>query len=501
MQYHKVLERQIKKLLPEIYSSNTDLLPFLTSVSNAYTTYEKDKKISDHVFAISEKEYQEVTNNLHEQNQIKNKSILQLKEAIKSLAPYSTSDIDGDDDLIKIIGFLQHQIILSKELESELINAKEAAEKAATAKSDFLSVMSHEIRTPLNAIIGYIHLLQQEETLPSQNEFLRILQISADNLLSLINDVLDFGKIEEGKIAFSERDIDIRQLVNNIRQANKIRAEERGNRIRVMFDEDIPMFIKCDEIRLTQVLNNLISNAIKFTRNGSITIEVLFKNETDTHIELYFAVADTGIGIPEEKQQLIFERFTQANSNITREFGGFGLGLAIIKKLLQLQQSDIGVESTPGKGSKFFFSLLFHKSKVTVKEEKSVDTTRPDLKGILVLLVEDVEFNVMFAKKLLSNWNANVEVAENGLVAINKVKAKDYDIVLMDIQMPVMDGLTSSLRIREFNTKVPIIALTASTSSELQEKAFECGINDYVSKPLNPSQLFSTIFKYTLENV
>jgi signal transduction histidine kinase/CheY-like chemotaxis protein len=478
MEYHKVLERQIKKLLPETYLNNPELSPFLLSISNAYNTYEKDKKISDHVFAISEKEYQEVTNNLNEQNQIKNKSILQLKSAIKSLAPDAISAFDSDSsnegDLIKIIDFLQRQIILTKELEVELRNAKDAAEQAASAKSDFLSVMSHEIRTPLNAIIGYIHLLQQEDTLPSQNEFLRILQISADNLLSLINDVLDFGKIEEGKIAFSERDIDIRQLVNNIKQANRIRAEERGNKLRVMFDEDIPMFIKCDEVRLSQVLNNLISNAIKFTRNGSITIEVLSKKETGTHIELYFAVADTGIGIPEEKQQLIFERFTQANSNITREFGGFGLGLAIIKKLLQLQESDIGVESVPGKGSKFFFSLQFHKSKVTVKEEKSIDTTRPDLKGIHILLVEDVEFNVMFAKKLLSNWNALVDVAENGLVAVEKIRTNDYAIVLMDIQMPVMDGLTASMKIREFNNKVPIVALTASTSSELQEKAFHC---------------------------
>jgi len=248
MNYHKVLERQVSKLLPESYLQDEHILKFLSTISNSYNTFEKDKKISEHAFAISEKEYQELTKYLREQNDIRHQSILQLKEAIRSLDKDSIVDLDEtDDNLINIIAFLQKQIVKSKEIETHLIEAKEFAEKAAMAKSDFLSVMSHEIRTPLNAITGYIHLLQNEDPLPSQVDFLRILQISANNLLSLINDVLDFEKIESGKIVFAERDIDLRHLINNIKQANRIKAEEKGNTIKVMFDDDVPVFIKGDE--------------------------------------------------------------------------------------------------------------------------------------------------------------------------------------------------------------------------------------------------------------
>jgi len=497
MNYHKVLERQISKLLPEKYLGDEQIVRFLSTVSNSYQTFEKDKKMSEHAFSVSEKEYQELTKYLRQQNQITHQSIVQLKEAIKSLDKDAIVDLDEtDDNLITIIAFLQKQILKSKEIETHLIEAKEFAEKAAMAKSDFLSVMSHEIRTPLNAITGYIHLLQNEDPLPSQVDFLRILQISADNLLSLINDVLDFGKIEEGKIIFSERDIEIRHLVNNIKLANRIKAEEKGNTIKVMFDDDIPVFIKGDEVRLTQVLNNLLSNAIKFTHNGRITLEVHLKNLTHNNVTIYFAVKDTGIGIAKDKQELIFERFTQENSHITREYGGSGLGLAIIRKLLLLQNSDIFVESEPGKGSTFYFSLTFGRSAILHREEKIMDNIKNDLMGARILLVEDVEFNVLLAQKILTRWNAEVTTAENGLVAVGKMKKGEFDIVLMDLQMPVMDGLTASMEIRKFNTQTPIIALTASTSIEVQERVFGSGMTDFVSKPLNPSYLYDTILKY-----
>jgi len=497
MEYHPVLEKQIKKFLPEQYIDDEKINQFFSIVSNSYRSFEKDKKISEHAFNISEQEYREVTQHLHEQHEITQQSILQLKEAIKSLAPDALSAIDDDENnLISIIGFLQEQILKAKELELALIQSKEFAEKAANAKSDFLSVMSHEIRTPLNAIIGYIHLLQNEDPLPSQVDFLRILQISADNLLSLINDVLDFSKIEEGKIVFSERDIDIRQLVNNIKMANRIRAEEKGNMLKVMFDDDVPPFIIGDDIRLMQVLNNLVSNALKFTHNGRVVIEVQLKAQTAKDVTLHFAVIDTGVGISKDKQQMIFERFTQENSNITREYGGSGLGLSIIKMLLNLQHSEILVDSEPGKGSNFHFDLKFNRSLVTKREEKRNDDVKPDLKGISILLVEDVEFNVILAHKILTNWNAKVTVAENGAVAVEKVRNNNYDVILMDLQMPVMDGLTSAREIRKFNTHTPIIAQTASTSNDIQELVYECGMNDYVSKPLNPRYLYPTILKH-----
>lgn len=498
MAYHKVLEKQITKFLPSHYLEDPNVQEFLAMVSSSYHTFEKDKKISEHAFTISEKEYKEVTEDLRRQNDIKHQSISRLKEAISSLDSASLGDLgDNNDDLINIIAFLQKQIVKTKELETELIHAKEIAENAASAKSDFLSVMSHEIRTPLNAIIGYIHLLQNEDPLPSQLDFLRILQISADNLLSLINDVLDFSKIEEGKIIFAERDVDIRALVNNIKLANRIKAEEKGNLLKVMLDDDIPPFVKADDVRLTQVLNNLLSNAIKFTHNGNVTLEVYMKSATPTDVEIYFAVIDNGIGIPKEKLDLVFERFTQENSNITREYGGSGLGLSIIKKLLHLQKSDIHVESEVGKGSKFYFTLRFEKSATVSREEKQVKNERLDLKGLKILLVEDVEFNVLLAQKMLQNWNAAVTVAANGKIAVDIMNDHNFDLILMDLQMPVMDGLTATMKIREFNTSTPIIALTASTSSEIQDKVSESGFNDFVSKPLNPRYLYTTILKHT----
>ena len=499
--YHKLLEKQVRKLLTSAQLEQEPIRHFLEVVNNSYSNFDRDKKISEHAFAISEKEYQEVTRDLQAQNDIRLQSIVKLKNAIRSLntaANLHFSEAD-DADLISVISFLEEQIQKTKELETELIHAKEVAEGAAKVKADFLSVMSHEIRTPLNAILGICHLLSEDVKLPSQVENLDVLNIAANNLFSLINDILDFGKIDEGKILFSEKNIDIRRLVSHIKTANRIRADERGNTLKLMLDEDLPAFVKGDDVRLGQVLNNLVSNAIKFTSNGNIVIEVLLKKVLEGQVELYFSVTDNGIGIERSKQKLIFERFTQANSEITREFGGSGLGLAIVKKLLILQHSDIHVESEPGKGSKFHFTLLFKTGDAVVEDKKKPKGLRGDLKGVKVLLVEDVEFNVIVAEKMLKSWNATVEVSDNGLKALGKMKSNLYDIILMDIQMPIMDGYTASKCIREFNTSIPIIALTASTSADIQQKAHDSGMTDYLSKPFNPSELFETIYKYTLK--
>jgi signal transduction histidine kinase/ActR/RegA family two-component response regulator len=499
MEYHSILEKQIRKFLTSNYQENEELKKLLETISKSYHTFERDKNIADHAFEISEKEYQNVNADLQAQIDIRKSSIIKLKDAIRSLDTSEANNFnDKDEDLINIINFLEIQIKKTKQLESELILAKETAEKASKAKSEFLSIMSHEIRTPLNAIIGTNNLLHYQDPLPSQKELLNVMKISSENLLSLINDVLDYGKLEEGKIVLAERDMNLKKFVKNLRAAHRLRAEEKGNNLRLMYDEDIPDFVIGDDIRLGQILNNLISNAIKFTKKGVITIEVLLNHISDESVFVDFAIIDNGIGISVDKQEMIFDRFTQANTNITREYGGSGLGLTIIKLLLQLQKSDISLSSEEGAGSKFYFTLGFKKSNTSLQDEedKIQNNDAPDLTNIHILLVEDVEFNVMVAEKMLQNWKATVDVASNGEIAVEKAKQNKYDIILMDLQMPVMDGYTATRKIRESNNTTPIIALTASITMDIQGRAMEFGMNDCITKPFNPNDLLAVIIKF-----
>jgi signal transduction histidine kinase/ActR/RegA family two-component response regulator len=502
MAHHPILEKHIQKYLSADLLAVDAIQQLLEAIGKSFISFDRDKKITEHAFEVSETEYQKATKDLQAQSEIRNESIKKLKQAIRSLDPSAPQQFsDDDNDLIHIISFLEDQIRKTKALEQELINAKNAAEKAAMAKSEFLSVMSHEIRTPLNAIIGTIMLLQYQDLQPDQKELLNVMEISAENLLSLINDVLDYSKLEEGKIIFAERNINILHFLKNIKMANRVKAEERGNLIKIIYDDDIPEFVVGDDVRLGQILNNLVSNAVKFTKEGTITIRVELKEMYKTDLALGFSIEDTGIGIPKEKQELIFERFTQANNNITREFGGSGLGLTIIRRLLQLQGSDIFIESEHGVGSRFFFTLAFKKSSTEIREEaKHSGDLKFDLSGTRILLVEDVEFNVMVAQRMLRNWHATVDHAENGALAVEKVIANDYDLVLMDIQMPVMDGYTATHEIRKFNNKLPIIALTASIiTPDIQGKAFEAGMNGCITKPFNPNDLYSIIVEKSLK--
>lgn len=383
-----------------------------------------------------------------------------------------------------------------KETEAALVKAKMIAEHSAKAKSNFLSVMSHEIRSPLNAIIGFIHLLSSEEYLPDQEEYIRAINVSSANLLSLINDILDFSRIDEGRIEFNATRLDLRELVEKIKVSNSFAANDRGNELTVVYGGDLPDVVKCDEVRLTQILNNLVSNAVKFTHKGKVTIEVTKVGETLNTELIHFLVRDTGIGIAPQSQDRIFERFTQANSDIDRRYGGSGLGLAIVKKLLQLQGSDIYLESELGKGSVFSFTLAMQKEHqqdlVTAQLQEEVQA---DLTGIQILLVEDMPFNQMMANAMLKQWNAEVDIADNGRIAVDFCRQKKYDLVLMDLQMPVLDGISAVKEIRCFDRDLPVIALTASASVEMQEEIRQSGFNDYVSKPFTPSNLYLKIKK------
>lgn len=398
--------------------------------------------------------------------------------------------------------YIFEDITQRKKHEQVLVIAKQEAEESAFAKQQFLSAMSHEIRTPMNAVIGMTHLLLQENPKPEQIDNLKTLKFSSDNLLVLINDILDLSKIEAGKMIFEETDFDLKELVFNIKNSLNYKAEEKGIKLNIRLDPSLPKLMVGDQVRLSQVLNNLMSNAIKFTEKGSVTIDIMLESEEIESLKINFAVIDTGIGISQDKLDYIFESFTQENTDITRRFGGTGLGLAITKRLLQLQNSQIYVESTVGKGSVFYFSLGFKRSlkEEITSETKIINYAGTDLGYIKLLLVEDNEINQIVATKFLKKLNIKPDYASNGKLAIEKAKTKAYDIILMDLQMPEMGGYEATRAIRNLggkNATIPIIAVTAGVILDTHNRAMAAGITDFTAKPINPNELYQKIVKYT----
>jgi signal transduction histidine kinase/CheY-like chemotaxis protein len=496
--YHKLLQRQLNKFSCEELLQNEAFEKFIQSVSDSYKSYDKDKEMSDHSFIVSENEFSAINKKLKEEVEVRRISVEKIKDTLRQIK--SSSAAEDENDLLEILNILNREIEKRKEAEELSREAKEQAEKASMAKSEFLSVMSHEIRTPLNAVIGMGHLLLKNNPRTDQLENLSALKTSADNLLVLINDILDFNKIEAGKLELEFTEFNIVKQAADIVAANKNAANEKQNSIVLYADADIPGLLKSDSLRIGQVLNNLISNAIKFTRQGKIEVKLTLKEKKNNNCVITIAVEDTGVGIDKEKLVTIFQPFTQESSSITRQFGGTGLGLAITKKILELLDSQIQLRSEKGKGSVFYFDI-----ELEIVENDNSDNTNNvkldfNLQGKKILLVEDTPFNVLFATQLLGDWKANVEVAENGLVASEMVMTNKYDLILMDLQMPVMDGYTATRKIREFNTEVPIVALTASATSNVRQKVADAGMQDYVTKPFNPDDFYTRLKKHLFGN-
>jgi signal transduction histidine kinase/ActR/RegA family two-component response regulator len=378
----------------------------------------------------------------------------------------------------------------------------EKAEKSSHAKSEFLSTMSHEIRTPLNAVIGMSNLLMMGNPRPDQLDNLDILKFSANNLLSIVNDVLDFNKIESGKVEFEKIRLNITELMGNICGGQIIKAEEKG--LKFYLDVDTRLKSKVifgDPTRITQIIYNLVSNAIKFTTTGSVWVRVTSLGDRHNTITINFTVKDTGIGIEEANMEAIFEPFTQESITTTRQYGGTGLGLAIVKRLLELQNIQMHVTSKPGVGSEFSFNMEFPVSTEKITEETAIvqPTTYADpMSGLQVLIAEDNPVNTMLMKKLFSKWDIVPTFAENGERAIELVQYGNFNIILMDLQMPVMNGFDAAIEIRKMadpkKANIPIIALTASALFDIKEKVYNSGMNDYVSKPFKPGELKDKIF-------
>lgn len=416
-------------------------------------------------------------------------------------------DIVSPQKEILFVGYISffflQSLILSFRFASVLKQAKEQAEQGLRAKNEFLSTMSHEIRTPLNSILGMTHLILRDNPSAGQREQLNILLFSANNLLAIVNDILDYNKIEAGKVNFEMIEMDLVSTIKNIVSGIRAAAVEKNIDLRLKIDPSLQTKILGDPTRISQVLTNLVSNAIKFTQKGYVLVEVLVENQTASSVTIQIRVEDTGIGIAQEKQKMIFEQFTQADTSTSRNFGGTGLGLAISKKLLELQGSSLHLESEYGKGSVFYFTQTFAKIITTERKKEQPVTKAPaqeskPLTGVRILLVEDNEVNILVARTFLERWGAQIDVALNGEEALEKVDENRHKLILMDMHMPVMDGYEATRILRQRGVRIPIIALTASLPKEVDERAEESEslIDDIVVKPFTPDNLYKVVLHH-----
>jgi signal transduction histidine kinase/ActR/RegA family two-component response regulator len=399
-----------------------------------------------------------------------------------------------------VIFFFLQSLVLSYRFAFSMKKATHEARQGLRAKTEFLSTMSHEIRTPLNVVIGMTHLLLRNNPRKEQEENLNVLLFSANNLLSIVNDILDYNKIEAGKINFEAVPMDINSIARHIMGGLQNKADEKQIDLVLETENTLTRKVSGDPTRLSQVIYNLVHNAIKFTEKGSVKLSIQSNQVTEHSATLTFYVTDTGIGIAPDKQKMIFERFTQADSSTNRSYGGTGLGLAIIKGILSLQGVSLQLKSQPGKGSVFYFTQTFPLTQESVQDEIKDQPDEKEseklLDGISILVVEDNPFNVMVAKSLLEQSGAQVDIAGNGVEALQKVAEGKFRMVLMDLNMPVMDGFEAPRELRRRGESLPIIALTASLPAEVEKEVRESGLTDIVVKPFNPDELFRVILPH-----
>lgn len=394
------------------------------------------------------------------------------------------------------------------ELTKKLKKSKDKAVQATKAKSNFLACMSHEIRTPMNGLLGYIQLLKSTDLTAEQKEYLDDATNSFELLYNLINDILDFSKLEAGRVNLEKTNFNLKETIEDVINLSAYQAKSKNLEINLLINDDVPQIVLGDSLRLKQILINLLSNAIKFTNQGEITLKVALLKEMEGNLfDLCFDVIDTGIGIEKSKQKKIFDLFTQADDTTTRNYGGSGLGLSITKKLVNMMGGEIAVESVENKGSKFSFNVIFEKvtevDSVVINDKFKSDknamiNSLQNFDSKIILVVDDSEMNRNLVVRILNKNGFNCDTAQNGIEAVEAFKSKHYDLILMDCQMPDMDGYEATKKIRELENGdiVPIVAITANTMNNEENLCYNSGMNEFLSKPIKIDILLETIYKH-----
>ena len=394
--------------------------------------------------------------------------------------------------------YITRRIKRQQQLFDQLNESEKRAREAGLMKENFMANMSHEIRTPMNAILGFTNLLQREALNERSKEFVWSIQNSGENLLTIINDVLDFSKIEAGMMRLESKAFSLRGLLQSLQTLFADRIQQKALKLTVEVANSIPDVFTGDAVRLTQIMVNLINNSIKFTNSGSIDINVNATKVNESVMDLSFSVKDTGIGIPPNKIETIFERFQQADEDITRKYGGTGLGLSIVKQLVELQNGRIGVKSAQNLGTEFIFTIPYTIANDITENHRvkhiTYDEPRSNDNKVKILVAEDNAMNQSLIKHLLTGWNLAFHIVNNGTEALEEIQQNKYSLVLMDIQMPQMDGYTATQKIRnDLNSAIPIIAMTAHAMAGEREKCLSFGMNEYLSKPIREDELFQII--------
>ncbi|MFN3755117.1 PAS domain S-box protein [Flavobacterium sp.] len=408
-----------------------------------------------------------------------------------------TEQKKAEKELIEAKTFAEQTSLIAEEAKMIAETAYTDANEAVKSKQQFLSNMSHEIRTPMNAIIGFTKVVLKTELTAKQKEYLTAIKMSGDALIVLINDILDLAKVDSGKMTFEKTPFKLKLSIKAMLHLFETKIQEKNLKLISNYDASIPEVLVGDPVRLHQIILNLVSNAVKFTKSGKITVSVKLVSETDHDVAIQFSVTDTGIGISDTKTETIFENFQQATSGTSRIFGGTGLGLAIVKQLVQAQNGTIDIKSIIGEGSTFSFVLYFDKTNAEAVLEPEITEIDTEIKDTKILVVEDMELNQLLMKTVLDDFGFECDIASNGKIAIEKLEKNTYDIILMDLQMPEMNGFEATEYIREkLKLTLPIIALTADVTTVDVAKCKAVGMNDYISKPVDERLLFSKLISF-----